>query len=71
MVHAKRGRDPSFPASVHFHRGSVIQSRRYVQCTQFTFVAYDNPYSTRSEAAQHHFAINMWAGIIRDCSLGP
>lgn len=31
----------------------------------------ENPYVTRQDAYQHRFSVNVWAGILDNCLLGP
>ncbi|GFY37288.1 uncharacterized protein TNIN_409091 [Trichonephila inaurata madagascariensis] len=63
--------DASFPGPIIFtveasftHEGMFNPNKSHVW-------AYDNPYSTRNQVAEHDFAVNVWAGIIGGCLLGP
>ncbi|CAH2083514.1 unnamed protein product [Euphydryas editha] len=32
---------------------------------------HSNPYVTRQDAYQHRFSVNVWAGVLNNCLLGP
>lgn len=33
--------------------------------------SHSNPYVTRQDAYQHRFSVNVWAGVLNNCLLGP
>ncbi|GFV07263.1 hypothetical protein TNCV_1312611 [Trichonephila clavipes] len=61
--------DLSFPPSVFFTDEVPLSRQDVFKAFNSPVWAYDNPHGTRSSVAQHHFAVNVCAGIIDDHSL--
>ncbi|GFR09358.1 hypothetical protein TNCT_84571 [Trichonephila clavata] len=53
--------DPSFPALSFFADEASFSCKGVFNAHNSHLRAYDNPHVTRSHAAQHCFAVNMWA----------
>lgn len=68
---AMRSRDPRFVNSILFTDESTFSREGMWNAHNSHVWCDENPHETRSRAAQERFSVNVWAGILGDCLIGP
>lgn len=63
--------DVNFPAYVLFTDEATFNRDGVFNQHNAHLWAHENPHGVRQHAAQHRFAINVWAGLVGDCLVGP
>lgn len=67
----RRVAQPDFPSCVLFTDEAIFSREGVVNAHNSHVWAHENPRATRTRAAQRRFSINVWAGIVGDCLIGP
>lgn len=67
----EKAADRHFAASVLFTDEAAFSLEGVMNCHNLHRWADENPHATRPHAAQQRFSVNVWAGIVGDCLLGP
>lgn len=62
---------PTFPADVFFTDECTFTRSGMFNTHNAHLWAHENPHGTRTHAYQERFAINVWAGIVHNCVVGP
>lgn len=63
--------DMHFASSVLFSDESIFSREGMFNTHNAHMWALTNPHTTRPRAAQQRFSVNVWAGIVGDCLVGP
>lgn len=71
FIQSQRIRDPDFSKSILFTDEATFTRCGITNVHNDHVYAEENPHMTTAVHHQHQFKINVWAGIIDDCIIGP